>query len=147
MTIAARRILAVGALALAVPAAAHGTKWLAPAEARARKNAVPRSDEAVARGKALYAEHCESCHGPKGKGDGPDAKPGHDAPHDLSSAALQARMTDGEILWKLTEGRSENGHVVMPGFREDIASEDDRWKVVHYVRTLKAEAPAKPHAH
>jgi mono/diheme cytochrome c family protein len=56
-------------------------------------------------------------------------------------------MTDGEILWKLTEGRMDGSHVVMPSFREDIASEEDRWKVVHYVRTLKGSAPAKPHAH
>lgn len=127
-------------LALGVPAAAHAKKWLAPSEARARVNPVPDGPEALERGRALYTEHCESCHGAKGKGDGPDAKRGHDAPHDLSDPALQARMTDGEILWKLAQGRSEAGHVVMPGFAEDIPSEEDRWKVVRYVRTLKATA-------
>jgi mono/diheme cytochrome c family protein len=104
---------------------------------------VPSSPEALAKGRALYTEHCESCHGPKGKGDGPDAKPGHAAPHDLSSPALQARMTDGEILWKLSEGRKEGGHVVMPGVAEDIPAETDRWSLVHYVRTLKGVAPAR----
>jgi mono/diheme cytochrome c family protein len=141
----ARAVLPVALLALAVPVAAHGKKWTAPAEARARVNPVPDGAEAVERGRALYTEHCANCHGPKGKGDGPDAKPGHDAPHDLSDPALHARMTDGEILWKLTEGRMDNGHVVMPGLAEDIPSEDDRWKVVRYVRTLKGTGAAKPH--
>lgn len=142
---ARRSVLALGLAALTVPAAAHAKKWLAPAAARARANPVASSPEVVARGRALYTEHCESCHGPKGRGDGPDAKPGHDAPHDLSDAALQARLTDGEMLWKLSEGRSDGGHVVMPGFSEDIPSEHDRWSVVHYVRSLKASAPVKTH--
>jgi mono/diheme cytochrome c family protein len=124
---------------VAPPAWAHAKKWVAPAEARARANPVPEGAEAVERGRALYTEHCANCHGPRGKGDGPDAKPGHEAPHDLSDPALQKRMTDGEILWKVTEGRSDGGHVLMPGFAEDIPSEGDRWKVVRYVRKL---APA-----
>jgi mono/diheme cytochrome c family protein len=139
--------VALGAAALAAPGWAHAKKWVAPAEAVARVNPVPAGTEAVARGRTLYTEHCEPCHGPRGKGDGPEAKPGHEAPHDLSDPALQQRMTDGEILWKVTEGRSDGGHVLMPGFAEDIPSEEDRWKVVHHVRTLKGSAPAKPHAH
>jgi mono/diheme cytochrome c family protein len=137
----------LAAATIAGPVRAHSKKWVAPDAAVARANPVPAGAEPVARGRALYTEHCESCHGPKGKGDGPDAKPGHDAPHDLSDPALQKRMTDGEILWKMTEGRTDDGHVLMPGFVEDIPSEEDRWKVVHYVRTLKGSAPAKPHAH
>jgi mono/diheme cytochrome c family protein len=142
-----RRALAVVVVVLAVPAWAHTKKWVAPAEARARANAVPDTPESVERGRALYMEHCTNCHGPKGKGDGPDAEPGHNAPHDLSDPALQGRMTDGEIFWKVTQGRSDGGHVLMPGFAEDIPSEEDRWKLVRYVRTLKGAAPAKPHAH
>ena len=147
MRLPPRAALALGAAALAAPAGAHAKKWVAPAAAVARANPVPGNAETVERGRALYVEHCEPCHGPRGKGDGPDAKPGHDAPHDLSDPALQKRMTDGEILWKVTEGRTDGGHVLMPGFAEDIASEDDRWKVVHFVRTLKGSAPAQPHAH
>lgn len=139
--------LPVALLALAAPAGAHAKKWVAPPEAVKRANPVPNTPEAAERGRALYAEHCESCHGPKGKGDGPNAKPGHEAPHDLSDPALQKRMTDGEILWKITQGRSDGGHVLMPGFAEDIPSEEDRWKVVHYARSLKGSTPAKPHAH
>lgn len=143
-----RPLLAGALLALAVgPALAHAKKWTAPPAARSRVNPVPDGADAVARGRALYAEHCENCHGPKGKGDGPDAKPGHDAPHDLSDPALQARMTDGEILWKVTEGRTDGGHVLMPGFAEDVPAEEDRWKLVRYVRTLKGAAAAQPHAH
>lgn len=138
MKAARKAALPLALLALAAPPAwAHAKKWVAPPEARARANPVPEGADAVERGRALYTEHCANCHGPKGKGDGPDAKPGHEAPHDLSDPALQKRMTDGEILWKVTEGRSDGGHVLMPGFAEDIPSEGDRWKVVRYVRTLR----------
>lgn len=135
---------AVVLVALAVPAVAHDVKWEAPEAERARANPVPASPEAVQKGRMLYGKHCESCHGRKGKGDGPAAEKGHEAPHDLTDAALQARLTDGEIFWKLTTGRKEGTHTVMPAFAREIPKDDDRWSVVHYVRTLGAQGAVAP---
>ena len=42
-------------------------------------------------------------------------------------------MTDGEIFWKLTVGRNR-----MPPFDKTL-SEEERWAIVHYVRSLKTE--------
>ena len=35
-------------------------------------------------------------------------------------------MTDGEILWKLTEGRKQDEEIVMPSMREKVPEEKDR---------------------
>jgi hypothetical protein len=78
------------------------------------------------------------CHGDKGKGDGPAGKFNALPPHDLTDPEIQNRMTDGEILWKLTEGRKQEEEVVMPSMREKVPEEEDRWKLVLYVRALGA---------
>ena len=110
--------------------------WKAPAAERARANPVPASPMAVARGRVLYQKHCESCHGAAGKGDGDRAQYAARKPHDLSDAALQKAFTDGEAFWKISTGRREHGDVIMPAFTAKVPAEDDRWRLVHYIRTL-----------
>src|SRR5690606_4649488 len=54
---------------------------------------APRTAPDVARGKALYAQHCAACHGADGKGDGPAAKGLEPAPsnfHDLDRMAQRS---------------------------------------------------------
>jgi mono/diheme cytochrome c family protein len=126
-------LLAVTAAAAAL-ALAHDD-WKAPAAERARVNPVPVSPMALARGRTLYQKHCESCHGPTGKGDGRAADEER-PPHDLTDASVQAQMTDGEAFWKVSTGRREGADVVMPAFAKKIPLDDDRWKLVLYVRTL-----------
>jgi mono/diheme cytochrome c family protein len=116
--------------------------WLAPREQRERPNPVAASDEAHKRGRLLYQRHCAMCHGDKGKGDGPAARLHAErskrAPQDLTNAKAQAAMSDGEIFWKITVGLTENGQIVMPNFGEEIPKEEDRWKLVRYVRSFVA---------
>jgi len=105
--------------------------WEAPADAKAKKNPVVASDATLLQGKDLYKKNCLMCHGEAGRGDGPATKFVKPAPADISNAAAQDRMTDGEIFWKITVGQKP-----MPAFGKKL-SEDDRWKVVGFVRTLK----------
>jgi len=114
-------------------------KWIAPAEEAARPNPVPASPEALKRGRSVYQQHCATCHGDKGKGDGPYArmharrsKP----PRDLTVPETQSRLSDGEIFWKISHGLRQVDRIIMPSFETDIRSVDDRWKVVLYVRAL-----------
>ena len=134
-------------LALAIPAvfaaAAETRKWTAPDADKARVNPVEATPAALLKGRALYQKHCASCHGDKGKGDGPAARLHAErskrAPQDLTDAKVQAGMTDGEIFWKLGSGFKEDAQIIMPSFTEEIPKDEDRWKLVHYVRTLGAQ--------
>ncbi|MBE0423357.1 MAG: cytochrome c [Lutibacter sp.] len=81
-------------------------------------------------GKTLYATHCKSCHGTKGLGDGTKAKDLDGDLGDMSSAAFQ-KQTDGAIFYKTTFGRDD-----MPAFNKKLSSDEDRWLIVNYMRTL-----------
>jgi mono/diheme cytochrome c family protein len=125
--------------ALATTSVAHDETWKAPPDAAARTNPVPDTPQNRAKGRALYQKHCAMCHGDKGKGDGPAGKFNALPPHDLTDPELQQRMTDGEILWKITEGRKQDEEIAMPSMREKVPEEADRWKLVLFVRSLIAQ--------
>ena len=132
-------------LALAIPAvfaaAAETRKWTAPDADKARVNPVEATPAALLKGRALYQKHCASCHGDKGKGDGPAESYEIEPATDLTDAALQERLTDGEILWKVTTGLKSGTDVIMPGIVQRVPAEEDRWKLVRFVRTLQNKNP------
>jgi mono/diheme cytochrome c family protein len=139
---APRRAAPLAALALVLaPSLAPAEGWTAPPEARAKTNPVPPSPEAMTRGKALYQRHCSKCHGPKGRGDGSAARYGAEPASDLTAAEVP--LNDGEVFWKISTGRKSGPEILMPAFTKDIPKEEDRWKVVHFVRLL-VEGPARP---
>jgi mono/diheme cytochrome c family protein len=128
-------LLAAALVAGAAPVAATDD-WVAPAAERARTNPLPDSPHVLAKGRALFARHCTACHGVKGKGDGPASTEARD----LTDPAVQARLTDGEIFWKIGTGRKKDDEMAMPAFGRQIGGQD-RWKLVRYVRSLAAPAP------
>jgi mono/diheme cytochrome c family protein len=137
---------AVSALAIvaAVAAAAETRKWTAPDEDKARVNPVEATPAALLKGRALYQKHCASCHGDKGKGDGPAESYETEPATDLTEPALQQRLTDGEILWKITTGLKSGTDVIMPSIAQRVPAEEDRWKLVGFMRTLAAKPPTAP---
>ena len=91
----------------------------------------------IAQGALLYPEHCASCHGPQGRGDGKLAGNLPEPPADLTAEHLWAH-SDGELFWWLTNGiKSPQGAQAMPAFG-DILSEDERWNLIDYVRANNA---------
>jgi mono/diheme cytochrome c family protein len=119
--------------------------WTAPAEAKSLKNPVPVNQETLSAGRALYADKCANCHGDKGDGKGPEAETYSVPPSDFTDAQMMSEMTDGEIFWKITEGRRP-----MPSFKKQYTDEQ-RWQFVNYLRTFSKRAlpsslPAKPPA-
>jgi len=124
-------------LALALRAGpANGDQWKAPEAERGRSSPVAATPATLQKGRALYQKHCATCHGDRGLGDGPAAPFNAEKPPSLADPKRQQDLTDGEMLWKITTGRKEEGEVLMPAMAEKIPAEEDRWKVVSFVRTL-----------
>jgi mono/diheme cytochrome c family protein len=118
------------------PTPAADDAWTAPPDEQARRNPVSPSRDALRRGRALFLRHCANCHGKEGRGDGPAAAFGMVSPRDLTSPTVQARMTDGDMFWKISKGRRLGGEVLMPPGEEKISRVEDRWRVVLFVRSL-----------
>ena len=94
--------------------------------------------ETVARGQELYAANCAECHGANGRGDG------------LGAASLQASTTDftdqeemaGKSAADLYQAITAGVPPTMPAFVDTI-SEDDRWALAEYLRTLSFTSPGE----
>jgi mono/diheme cytochrome c family protein len=105
--------------------------WVVPDKNVKTPNAVKTSAESVSAGKALWSQHCSSCHGKTGLGDGTKAAQLKTQPSDFSKAAFQSQ-TDGSLFYKISEGRDD-----MPSFKKKIPDAEDIWNLVNFVRTLK----------
>jgi mono/diheme cytochrome c family protein len=103
--------------------------WNAPPSAVKVANPFPSNEKSIAAGKEIYTKNCYDCHGKKGKGDGPKSADLPKSPQDFTKEAVQ-KQSDGSMFWKISEGRKP-----MPSFKKDL-SEDQRWQVIKYVRTL-----------
>lgn len=106
------------------------------------RNPLPPSPEVVAEGKAIYREHCLSCHGPEGRGDGEAGKELQPPPTDLSFIIVRPIASDPFLFWTLTEGGTPLG-TDMPVFGE-VLSEEQRWAVIRYLRAEIAPKPDDP---
>ena len=103
--------------------------WEVPAKYKNMENKYAGEDEDGI-GEDLYKQHCRSCHGKEGYGDGSKAKELETEMRDLTSEEVQAQ-TDGELYYKSIIGREE-----MPNFEKKIRGEEDRWMVINFMRSL-----------
>lgn len=104
--------------------------WPVPDAEKNKVNPLKGDAASVATGKTLYTTHCKSCHGTKGKGDGPKASQLDTECGDFTKASFQAQ-TDGAIHYKTEKGRKD-----MPSFKTKITDANGIWAVVNYIRTL-----------
>ena len=111
------------------------TGWKIPENAAAEKSPLTVNDAVLTAGKRFFGMHCESCHGPQGKGDGPDADPKYKLAMDLTRANRAAVNPDGVVFYKAWYGRT---NPKMPAFGEDLPKEQV-WAIVAYVQTLRAK--------
>jgi len=103
--------------------------WEAPAKYKTMKNPTDGKDgDGI--GEDLYKQHCRSCHGKEGFGDGTKAAELETEIRDFTSKEVQAQ-TDGELYYKAIIGKDE-----MPNFEKKIRSEEDRWMLINYLRAL-----------
>lgn len=110
--------------------------WTIPAGASKEENPITVSPDVLAKGKTLYGQNCERCHGRKGEGDGMDADP-DDPPQDLGDPTRAKRNPDGVMFYKIWNGRQSPK---MPAFKSEGLSKEEVWQVIHYVKTLRRPA-------
>ncbi len=134
LTLAGLAILA-GAVSVRTVTAATGqaTRWTIPAGGADEKNPLPINEATLAGGKKLFLGKCQRCHGPEGKGNGPDADAKYAETMNLTDAARAVRNTDGTVFYKVSNGRS---NPKMPVFSEEMTKEQI-WAIVAYVQTLR----------
>ncbi len=124
-------VMAVACIGLAFTAVQQTKPWPVADKDAKVANPVKSNAESIAAGKALYTQHCASCHGKKGLGDGNKAAQLKTQPEDMSQSKLQSQ-TDGALFYKINAGRDD-----MPSFKKKIPDAEDVWSVINYVRTFK----------
>jgi mono/diheme cytochrome c family protein len=103
--------------------------WKAPVDAAQRPAPFAASPKVLAAGRTLYLDRCADCHGKNGKGHGPGAADLEKAPTNFTEHK-HLQQTDGELYWKITEGRRP-----MPSYRKKL-SDEERWQLVFFIRTF-----------
>lgn len=101
------------------------------------KNPIVCSPEALAQGQILYQNFCTHCHGDAGKGDGaitksskwPGPPPAFDGPQLVN-------LPEGKIFHSITYGKGNMGS------HASQLTQQDRWKLVHYVQKLQGKKAA-----
>ena len=104
--------------------------WAVSESARAMKNPIAPSAADLDSVRPIYRDKCSSCHGLNGRGDGHDASLYDPKPTDFTDARHMSAVTDGELFYKLTEGRKP-----MPSFKKRL-SDEQRWRMVLLIRAF-----------
>jgi len=101
----------------------------APASTSQLKNPFAGQQAAISAGSRLYTANCGACHGIGGRGTG-SIPP-------LAHGPTQS-APDGEVFWFITTGSVNNG---MPSWA--TLSEQQRWQIVTYLKSLKNSTSAQ----
>lgn len=100
-------------------------------------NPVAYSPDSVARAKAIFLDRCYGCHGRIGNGKGPNAADMLPRPRNLTNHEFFKQLPDTRLYESITYGVVGTG---MPPW--DILTDDQRWDLVNYVRSLSSTGPA-----
>lgn len=111
----------------------------APDEFAGLTNPVAGDADAIEAGQDIFITNCATCHGATGAGDG-DAAVGLDPkPANLGDSDMMSTLTDGYLFWRVTKGGTiEPFNSAMPSW-EQVLTEDQRWQVISFVRTLSEQ--------
>ena len=94
-------------------------------------NPLANDAAAVASGRDLYGQICQSCHGPAGQGS--DRGPA------LATTALSHGNTDPDLFRSIRSGVPGTQMAGFPGL-----SDSDVWRIVAYLRTLQTSGSSTP---
>jgi mono/diheme cytochrome c family protein len=123
---------------LVAGASAQYRGWDIPEGGRDEKSPLKPGGDVVSRGPALYQSNCARCHGPEGKGNGPDS----DHAADLTDSFRTELNPEGVLFYKMW-----NGHAIqlrgriddMPAFQGRL-SRNEVWAIVEHLKVLRTPA-------
>jgi len=101
------------------------------------KNPMAYSPASVERGWQVFLKRCIGCHGRLGDGKGPSAPEMLPRPRNLTNSHFMKQVEDPRIYESIYFGIVGTG---MPPW--DYLSEDQRWDLVNFVRSLSKTGPA-----
>ena len=94
---------------------------------------LPTKPVDLAAGERLYAQHCASCHGPRGMGDGPAGKGIVPLPPALGSAAVMRDVPPALAYRIISVGIAGTQ---MVGWANQLSA-DERWSIVSWLNGLR----------
>lgn len=106
--------------------------------ARGLTNPIAVSEDAVADGRAHFADHCASCHANDGSGTTEIGRNLFPKAPDMRQTRTQ-NLSDGELFWIVENGIRFTG---MPGWGDGTEDgERSSWQLVHFIRRLPTLTP------
>lgn len=115
-------------MGLGMAASAQYAGWTIPDGGKDEKSPVKNAVDAAKKGKALFASNCAKCHGPVGKGNGPDS----DHAADLTDEYRTELNPEGVLYYKIWNGHTSD----MPAFKSKL-TKDETWALVEYLKVLR----------
>jgi mono/diheme cytochrome c family protein len=104
--------------------------WAVPEYTKGLKNPFSGNKVATAEGKVIYGQMCVLCHGITGEGNGEAGLSLEKKPANFLTLENLFYDSDGEIFWRITVGKPP-----MASY-DELLTEDQRWKLVNYIRVL-----------
>lgn len=92
-------------------------------------NPVAATEDSIGAGRALFQQNCVVCHGPEGRGDGPQAAELNPRPADLRQHL--PLHTDPQFFAFISNGVAGTA---MPAWREQF-SETEIWNIINFLRS------------
>jgi mono/diheme cytochrome c family protein len=107
-----------------------------------RTSPVPATEESLAIGLDIYEVNCLTCHGRKGRGDGPSAATLAFPPADLNQHVPY--HSDGTLFLWTSEGLPiDSDQKNMPAFKDQLTQEE-RWHVINFLREAFGSGAFEP---
>lgn len=100
-------------------------------EAQKLTNPLQATQDNIAAGGKVFADHCAECHGDEGKGDGMMAEDMDPLPPNLTDHEWKHGDTDGEIFAVIRDGTKDG----MKKFGRKLTP-DQIWQLVTYIRSI-----------
>lgn len=101
------------------------------------KNTLTVSNKNTEEGKRLFGIYCQHCHGEKGDGQGTLKIKGDKFPVPSYFDDLHINLPEGKMFFSVTYGKN------LMGPHASQLDPEQRWKVIHYIKSLQQQAIAE----